>query len=322
MKIHKEVNALISQAEAERRCCYGSSDAQRRALHRRVLSNELASPYPNMYARSGYWEGLNPEERTCHLVVGLSQLHPRWVFAGLSAAAALGFDHPWALHDDRYGLVHIATSGPTRRESRLQYFHVHDLKVRAYAGLRVTTPAQTLVTCAIAYPFIYVLPIFDSALRKRMTTKLEILEICDAMHIDVGSVLRLLHYANALSENGGESLCRAIIIEYGFAIPLLQETLVDPYGGGCYRVDFLWRLADGRVIVLEFDGAAKYADPQMTRGRGVERVVFEERRREDALRRAGVTTIIRVNYSEVAQGLDLVRKLQNAGIPRITQRAW
>jgi hypothetical protein len=60
----------------------------------------------------------------------------------------------------------------------------------------------------------------------------------------------------------------------------------------------------------------------MTRGRGVERVVFEERRREDALRRAGVTTIIRVNYSEVVQGLDLVRKLQDAGIPRITQRAW
>ena len=49
MKEHKEVSALLQQAKQERRCCYGTSDAQRRALKRRLHAGELVSPYKNLY---------------------------------------------------------------------------------------------------------------------------------------------------------------------------------------------------------------------------------------------------------------------------------
>ncbi|MCH3975678.1 MULTISPECIES: hypothetical protein [Bifidobacterium] len=55
----------------------------------------------------------------------------------------------------------------------------------------------------------------------------------------------------------------------------------------------------------------------MTQGRGVRRIVHEEREREAALRRAGVHTIIRTDFDEVSKRVGLVAKLEQAGVPRL-----
>lgn len=182
--------------------------------------------------------------------------------------------------------------------------------------VRITSPARTLVDCATRYPFVQTLPMFDSAMRNHLVTAQEVLDVCDGMRTDCGSVMRLLHYANPLSENGGESFCRAVIIEEGFATPKLQHVFTDTDSSWMkYRVDFIWHTEDGRIIVLEYDGAAKYTDPAMTNGNNVHTVVRAERDREDALRRAGVTAIIRTNYQEAAQRAPLIRKLIDARVP-------
>ena len=91
------------------------------------------------------------------------------------------------------------------------------------SGIAVTTIERTLIDCALTYSLQDVLPMFDSALRLELTTKDAILQECDSLRRDAGRVLRALHYdyADARSENGGESECRAVIIEAGFMVPEL-----------------------------------------------------------------------------------------------------
>ena len=180
----------------------------------------------------------------------------------------------------------------------------------------VTSPARTLVDCGLRYPFIETLPMFDSAFRRHLVTREQILEVCDGMHADCGHVFRLLRHTNPLNENGGESRCYATIIDEGFAVPQSQVVFIDPDAPwNRYRADFTWHTPDGRVIVLEYDGTAKYVDPTMTKRRDIRDVVRAEREREAALRRAGVTTIARVNHDEVVRRIPLVHKLLEAGVP-------
>ena len=47
---------------------------------------------PSIYARRGYYEGLNPVARQLHFIHALSAKHPTWVFCGLSAAVLHGLD--------------------------------------------------------------------------------------------------------------------------------------------------------------------------------------------------------------------------------------
>ncbi|WEV53747.1 CTP synthase [Bifidobacterium sp. ESL0704] len=253
-----------------------------------------------------------------HVLRSLSMLHPTWVFAGLSAAAILGLDFSWLLHQE--GAVWIATkhSIAITGDPHLHRIYVRNLRVCNRGGLSVTDPSRTLVDCALRYPFRAVLPMFDSAARRGLVTEESLLAVCDSMRIDVSPILKLLKYTDGASENGGESLCRAIMIENGFALPELQCVFVDPTNPQeKYRADFTWKLGGGRVIVLEFDGNEKYVNPEMTKGRNIEQVVDDERKRESVLRRAGVSELIRTNYREISDETRFVLKLAAAGVPRI-----
>ncbi|NEG88862.1 CTP synthase [Bifidobacterium aerophilum] len=270
---------------------------------------------------------------------------PNRIFAGLSAAAMLRLEYGWNLHQDgtvflasptggtsrSYGSIcHISMQSPpismvtrTRERTGVVTSLVANMPpdVTSYTGtivdaVRITAPERTLVDCGLRYSFSQALPMFDSALRRDLVTRESILEICDGLHADCGPVLRLLHYANPLNENGGESLCYATVIEEGFAVPELQHVFLDPDAPWVkHRADFVWHTQDGRIIVLEYDGTGKYVDPAMTGRRGIQDVVHEERKREDTLRNAGVTRIIRTNYDEVRQRHPLRHKLLDANVP-------
>lgn len=58
----------------------------------------------------------------------------------------------------------------------------------------------------------------------------------------------------------------------------------------------------GTRVLVEFDGAVKYADA---------RALFEEKQREDALRRAG-WVVVRVVWSDLGDPARLRRRLQQA----------
>lgn len=320
MRTYSQVEHLLDTAERERRCAFGENDSMRRALLRRAHIGELVNPYRNIYARSAYWSTLSFPERSLHVAQALNRKHRTWVFAGLIAATAHGLEHAWSLHNGR---ITVAVTGSVKDRTRqpLDRIHMPRVDCERIGGLSVTPAARTLVDCGLKYSFANALAMFDSALRQGKATHDDVLEVCDGMSIDCGPVLRLLHHADARSENGGESLARGIIIDNGFATPELQVEVADPANPrNRYRADFVWRLHDGRVIVAEYDGMVKYADPGMTGGRSVRRTVHDEREREDALRRAGATTIIRLDYQEVTQIKPLVRKLVDAGVPTLDSR--
>lgn len=60
-------------------------------------------------------------------------------------------------------------------------------------------------------------------------------------------------------------------------VPELQQDITDPQTGALYRVDYLWRLPDGRLIVGEYDGYEKYTNPNMNDRRGIQRAVHAEK---------------------------------------------
>lgn len=81
---------------------------------------------------------------------------------------------------------------------------------------------------------------------------------------------------------------------------------------------FLWRTTDGRIIVGELDGTAKYVDPKMTDRRSIQETVQAEREREQALFRAGVTKIVRLTFDDAVQQKPLIAKLRRAGVPCVS----
>lgn len=351
MKQHKEVDALLSKAQQERRCAVGSTDALRRALKRRYEAGELISPYRNLYALPEYWQGLSACNRSLHIARGLSLLRPRWTFAGVTAADAHGFDHAWKLHNrtvciadtngryaaDRIELSKRAGKGSADRRMgavlgngagdealidelpryRLSRLYVPSVSPKLVSGIRATDEVRTLIDCGLILPFRHALSIFDSAARKGVDLGL-VRGACKRSRADLAPITKLLNYADPRSENGGESSVRASIIADGFAVPQLQVEICDPARPACrYRVDFLWRLYDGRVIVLEYDGMAKYEDASMTRGRTAKQVLNEQRERDRVLKSAGVTAILHCTYEDAMVTNRLFMMLADAGVPRL-----
>ncbi|NEG54190.1 type IV toxin-antitoxin system AbiEi family antitoxin domain-containing protein [Bifidobacterium platyrrhinorum] len=317
MKTHKGVDALLREAERERRCAIGRGDAMQHALRRRLRSHELVSPYPNLYARAGYWERLNVEERSLHTIRALAKRRPRWVFAGLSAVCLYGLEHGYGLHDGR---IHIASRGGPRGDDnkRLCRLYMSSTgRLWRSDGILVTSPARTLIDCA-TYPFANALAIFDSALRRGLVRAEEIRVLALRANCDERAVGRLVDHASPASENGGESLMRGLMIMQGFAEPQLQVEFDNPGNPEApYRVDFCWKLADGRIIVAEYDGMAKYADTGNPNRATLQSKLEYERRREAHLKAGNVSTVIHTVYEDLVRPQRLERKLSDAGVPRI-----
>ncbi|WP_236034570.1 hypothetical protein [Bifidobacterium saguinibicoloris] len=312
----------MADAQREGRCAYSHDAAEQAALRRRARSGDFVRVYPgipSLYAETAYWSGLKPPARTMHIARSLAQVHRTWVFGGLVAAVSYGFEHQWCLHD---GSVTVATSdhGTHRPNSRhLKRVYVPKSSMvqveHEKSGLLLLPRAMTLLDCAASYEFRFALPFFDSAFDKGITTE-DVLDASGRMHTDQATTLRLLRHADANSENGGESLARGTMIEERFPTPRLQVPVRDPQSGAEYRADFVWTLADGTVVVGEYDGTRKYIDPDMTDNRGVQEMVARERRRDEALKRAGAREIVHFSYDDVIKRVPLTMKLLKAGIPR------
>lgn len=317
MKEHKGVTALLRTAERERRCAIGKAgDAIYHALRRRVKALEVISPYPNLFADVLYWNNLNPEERSLHVIRSLAQHHPRWTFAGLSAACVYGYQHSYALHDGSVSIASPKGSGHGVAK-QLRRLYMHKIPRRRFHDIPVTSPARTLIDCA-AIPFVDALAIYDSALRNGHVTIADIETLMIQINCDEDAVTKLLKHANPLRENGGESWTYAHIIELGYAEPSFQVEFPNPETPSMpYRVDFCWRLADGRVLVGEYDGMAKYADASNPNRASLQAKLDYERRREQALKSQGVTVVMHLFYEDVKDPTRLNAKLAGAGVPRI-----
>lgn len=286
-------------------------------MRKLVKSGELVSPIRGVFARASYWESLNAQAQTLHVMRAVHQTHPSWVFCGPSAAVAHGL---W-VSNQMLHCVHIAQLHESHGRSvrGIVRHELRELELENSFSLPVTSLCQTVMDCARWGGFGEGLAAADSAMRFYGLEKTE-LEAYVATHgrrlHGVGDARRAVEYADARSENGGESLARAACIECGFAVPELQVPLVDPIDPRrTYRVDFLWRTDEGRVIAAEYDGLQKLYDDRFTGGRSALKVLQDERLRESRLT-ACVDAVVRFSYQDICDYDRFTRLLSSFGVPR------
>ncbi|GAA4981496.1 hypothetical protein WHI96_01785 [Pseudonocardia tropica] len=226
------------------------------------------------------------------------------VFGHVTAAVLLGLP-VWAVPLDR---LHVVRSRPTGARTR------GDLVVRSGTllsdeivdggGLRVTGPARTLVDLARSVPTEQALVVADGALqagavaartgrpRPDATTPGEIAAALTRATgtKGVGAARRTLALADPASESPGESRSRFRMHVAGVPAPVTQW----PVPGTRFRADFAW---PDLGLVGEFDGRTKYGRT-LRPGADATEALWEEKRREDRIRRTGLS-VVRWTWQEI-----------------------
>lgn len=149
----------------------------------------------------------------------------------------------------------------------------------------------------LAGPEAFVVPA-DAALRASAATREDLARAVEVFstHTGIGPVRAALHLADGRHESPGESRTAFLLAALGHEVEPQVELVAE---GRLYRADF--RIAGTRVLV-EFDGAVKYED---------RRALFEEKQREDALRRAG-WVVVRLVWADLAEPRRVARRVAAA----------
>jgi hypothetical protein len=149
---------------------------------------------------------------------------------------------------------------------------------------RFTAAARTLVDCARTWPLEDSVVAMDAALLRDRTTPAALRSGLVAEHQWPGlpHARRAVELADGRAESPPETLGRLRLVGAGLRPDELQVEIHA--GGRMLAVLDAWY--EDAAVSVEFDGRIKYTDPW--RGRDPGRVAWEEKRREDEVRRLGV----------------------------------
>lgn len=138
----------------------------------------------------------------------------------------------------------------------------------------------------------------DAALARGLVTTVELAQAVDRLagHPGLAAVRVALPAADGRHESPGETRTAYLLRALGFEVHPQVELVAE---GRRYRADFRIR---GTRVLVEFDGAVKYADP---------RALFQEKQREDALRRAG-WVVVRLVWADLADPAEIRRRVRRA----------
>lgn len=313
-QIDQELMRIHAADEGERRCTIGWDASTRRWLTSRRDARLIVSPWPGLYARVEYWEGLSPAQRSLHIVRALALLHPDWVFCFTSAAAVHGLEVAHTLT----GEVHVLSSHAGIR-SGVSY-HAYPVKaedIECVDGVRVTSTLRTVFDCARNMSFPFGLAVADSALRHTGQSSTVLKDYVDSRGKGCRGVARarvVARRANPLSENGGESYARAVMLENGVREPELQVPFDDWMNPGrSFRVDYLWRMQNGLDVAGELDGKGKIENALLLQGVDSVEALRAERQRESRL--TSSLRVARFTYPQVRAITPFLRILDAYGIP-------
>ncbi|MFV0464199.1 MAG: type IV toxin-antitoxin system AbiEi family antitoxin domain-containing protein [Nostocoides sp.] len=244
-----------------------------------------------------------PEERHLQLAAGAQLLYQDASLIGVTAALAL--DLPvWGVNLRRAQLAR-----PIQRSVTTEAFHVRPgevIGVQTPVGM-VPPVADILVQIAMDAGAIAAVCTADAALNKQM---LSVEDLATSAEL-LGTWPRSAHaramvrQVDGRSESVGESRLRLGLSSLGVVLEP-QVVIRDEHGDVLGRVDFV---VAGTRIVIEFDGAIKYAE-------GGADALVREKRREDQIRSQGYT-VIRVTWPELNNIRLIKRRIDHA----VTQSA-
>ncbi|MCH9275188.1 hypothetical protein JS533_002700 [Bifidobacterium amazonense] len=323
MRTNPALTARCEESESQRLCIWGRTRSEQQVLSRRTATGEMTRVADGCYARADQWSRLDPVERYRRIVRTMAALHPDWIFGDMTAAAMHGINDSIRYLDE----IHLMTDRRrhSRDHGRLRYHLLPDDELHGYQvvdGVRTTPIGRTVFDCARRLDFPDGLSVAEAALRQGLMTRERMMDLCRELPgYRRDKALRAVRLAPAGTENGGEAYSYAVMLDEGFVPPLVQEEIIDPLDlSRRYRVDFSWHTEDGRFIVAELDGRAKYTDPEMFRNGSLSETIIAEKEREERIRLVA-DEVVRFSFSEAYRRHVLVAKLEAARVPRV-QASW
>lgn len=255
-----------------------TSSARTRLAHR-ARSGELARVAPGAYVQRAAWAGLDPRGRFLIRVrAAAGTAREPLVLCRAAAAAVHGLPWlgPWPARID----VLVPADSPSRSSGLLHRHRESGRPLEVVDGLTVTALAATAVDIARGPDFARAVVVADAAVARGARMG-DAVALVPPTH-GAARVRAVVAFADGRSGSPGEWVSRVTMRVLGVDPPDLQRRFANP-AGGSWSVDFWW---PEREVIGEFDGDSKYLDPAMRGGRDPARVLLDEKRREDALRRA------------------------------------
>jgi hypothetical protein len=263
--------------------------------------------------RGAYLDGQLPTTAVARhallVAATLGDLRRPAVVSHQSAAVLLGLPL-WNAPLDR---VHITRRPPASSQTsgplRCHVARLRDDEVTAVGGLEVTDVARTVLDLARSQPFEAAVVAVDAALHEGLLPR----ELLEQRLFDIAGTrgsrhaARVVRFADGRSESVGESRSRVALAELGLAPPSLQFEVRTAAGAFVARTDFAW---DQQRVVGEFDGLVKYGR-LLRPGQDPGEAVFEEKRREDAIRDEG-WEVVRWTWPDLNDRPRLAERVQRA----------
>lgn len=259
----------------------GWSDAE---LDRLIRAGELAR-----LRRGAYVDSVLPitaaDRHRLLIRATLAGLRRSAVVSHQSAAVLLGLPL-WDVALDR---VHVTRTPPawTDRSGVLcgHVARLRDDEIIEMDGVLVTDPVRTALDLARSLRHEAAVVVLDAALHQGLLTH----DVLRTRLFDLAgtpgsrSAARAVQAADGRSESVGESRSRVILTRWKLAPSSLQFEIRSHLGAVIGRTDFAW---EEHGLVGEFDGRVKYGR-LLRPGQEPGDAVFEEKRREDAIRDEG-----------------------------------
>ncbi|SNT29115.1 type IV toxin-antitoxin system AbiEi family antitoxin domain-containing protein [Rhodococcoides kyotonense] len=212
------------------------------------------------------------------------------VLSHVSAAVVHGMD-TWNIPLDKVNLtIGRSYAGKKGRRRILHGTSIDAGEWTTTDGLRVTTPARTVVDLALSTTPAQAVSVGDYALNRRLTTATELDEALASAHGKTG-IAQARHAVGLMSsrsESVGESRSRLLLGAMQIPTPLLNQWVYDGAGKFVARVDFLWPELG---VIGEFDGRLKYKSK-------ADDVAIAEKNRENRLVDLG-WTVVRWEWDEL-----------------------
>jgi hypothetical protein len=268
---------------------------ERTEFYARVRAGEFVAVRRGVYMRADQWTALDVDEQYRARIHGtVAYLNSDPVVSHASAAAL--WKLPWFEPYPR-GVHILGETAIGGRSTSAVVRHTVGVpeEIVWIDGIRVTSLARTVVDVARTVSFAQAVAVADAALRRTRFPDICVPESA-LLRADLESAVAelpvahgsararaVVAFADPDADRPGESVSRVNMSIARLTAPVLQAELRGA-SGRVWHVDFWWPQFN---VIGEFDGKAKYTDDRYLRGRSPQQALYDEKLREDDLRRAG-----------------------------------
>lgn len=265
-----EQDGAFTAAEAASRGIDGTG------LRSALRAGQVVRVRRGAYVSRRHWAAADEDGRRMLRIRAVARSRPGDIVSHHAALALHGLPL-WDAAKDRIDVLGQVSQAVNR--AGLWVHPRDDVEPVEIGGLPVVPVARAIVRTALTMGLSCAVVAGDAALNRQMVTLAELIDEVALVspHEGRGRAVEAVLRMDGKAESVGESRTRLVLQDLGLA-HRSQVVIRDRHGVEVARVDFL---VEG--VVLEFDGRVKY----QAEGPEAAQVLWNEKRREDSIRRCG-----------------------------------